>query len=51
MQDFHLELSDLSFVGKDLSRPESVVATASGDVFTSDIRGGVTHIRPDGRRR
>jgi sugar lactone lactonase YvrE len=48
MRDFHLELSDLSFVGKDLSRPESVVATASGDVFTSDIRGGVTHIRPDG---
>ena len=48
MQDFHLGLSDLSFVGKDLSRPESVVATASGDVFTSDTRGGVTYIRPDG---
>lgn len=48
MRDFHLELSDLSFVGQDLSRPECVVATASGDLFASDTRGGVTHIRPDG---
>jgi sugar lactone lactonase YvrE len=48
MKNFHLELRELSFVGRDLSRPESVIATASGDLYTSDIRGGVTRICPDG---
>jgi sugar lactone lactonase YvrE len=48
VKNFHLALSELSFVGTDLSRPESVIATASGDVYTSDIRDGVTWIRPDG---
>ena len=38
----------LSFVGNGLVRPECVLATASGDLFTADFRGGVGHIRPDG---
>jgi sugar lactone lactonase YvrE len=31
-----------------LARPECVLATAAGDLFTADWRGGVAHIRPDG---
>lgn len=38
----------LSFVGHGLSRPECVLATRSGDLFTADWRGGVAHILPDG---
>ena len=44
-------LSDLSFVGAGLMRPECVLATRSGDLFTSDWRGGVAHRLPDGRQR
>jgi sugar lactone lactonase YvrE len=38
----------LSFVGHGLVRPECVLATRRGDLFTADFRGGVAHIRPDG---
>jgi sugar lactone lactonase YvrE len=41
-------LSDLAWHGAALVRPECVLATARGDVFTSDWRSGVAHIRPDG---
>lgn len=36
--------------GRDLARPECVLATASGRLFVSDRRGGVTCIEPDGRQ-
>jgi sugar lactone lactonase YvrE len=34
--------------GHDLHRPECVIATADGDVYVPDWRGGVTLIRADG---
>ncbi len=40
--------NELVVVGTGLHRPESVLATASGVLFTSDSRGGVLEIRPDG---
>ncbi|RZT83772.1 sugar lactone lactonase YvrE [Pseudonocardia sediminis] len=39
---------DLKRIGSDLNRPESVLATAAGDLYTSNADGGVSHIRPDG---
>jgi sugar lactone lactonase YvrE len=39
---------ELRFVGHDLERPECVLACASGRLFMSDGRGGVTTIAPDG---
>src|SRR5262245_54882272 len=51
MHDFQLKLSDLTFTGSGLDRPECVLATAAGDLFTSDARGGVVHIRPDGAQQ
>jgi len=41
-------LEALRDVGRDLVRPECVLATRSGDVYTADFRGGVMHLRPDG---
>lgn len=43
-------LSLLGWLGADLVRPECVLATASGDLFTADWRGGVVHRHPDGRQ-
>lgn len=48
MSDFSISLDDVRFVGKDLCRPECVLCTAAGDLFTADWRGGITHLRPDG---
>ncbi len=45
-----LSLADLRFVGAGLKRPECVLATARGDLFTADWRGGVALTRPDGRQ-
>lgn len=51
MHDFQLKLSDLTFTGSALDRPECVLATERGDLFTSDARGGVVHIHPDGKQQ
>jgi len=40
--------STLSAFGRDLLRPESVIARADGALFVSDARGGVVLIHPDG---
>ncbi len=42
-----LSLDDVSLLGSGLSRPECVLATAKGDLYSADWRGGVAHIRPD----
>ncbi|WP_046866825.1 SMP-30/gluconolactonase/LRE family protein [Microvirga massiliensis] len=43
-----IDLADVSFVGAGLVRPECVLVTAAGNIYTSDWRGGVAHLRPDG---
>lgn len=43
-----LYLEDLTFVGRDLKRPECVLCTSDGSVFAADWEGGVTRIAPDG---
>jgi hypothetical protein len=48
---FTVAVSDLQFVGHHLARPECVVATARGDVFVSDRRGGIMHLTPGGGQR
>jgi sugar lactone lactonase YvrE len=39
---------DFRFVGKDLSRPECIVADPDGTLWVSDNRGALTRIDPDG---
>lgn len=38
----------ITWCGSGLVRPECVLATARGDLYTADWRGGVAHVRPDG---
>jgi sugar lactone lactonase YvrE len=45
---FKLTLEELTFVGRDLHRPECILCTRGGNLYVSDSRGGVTCIRPDG---
>ncbi len=43
-----ISLDSVSFVGKDLERPECVLCTKAGNLYVSDRRGGITRIHPDG---
>ena len=43
-----IALPDLQFHGAGLVRPECVLATVDGSLYTADWRGGVAHTRPDG---
>lgn len=43
-------LDELGWTGHGLVRPECVLATARGDLYTADWRGGVAHLHADGRQ-
>ncbi|KQU53536.1 hypothetical protein ASG72_19795 [Bosea sp. Leaf344] len=43
-----IPLSEVSLLGEGLVRPECVLATQAGDLYTADWRGGVAHLKPDG---
>lgn len=45
---FTVSLDDLTFVGSGLVRPECVLATQAGALFTADWRGGVARTMPAG---
>lgn len=51
IQEFRLDLSQLSYTGQDLVRPESVLAQRDGTLWTSDGRGGITRLAPDGTQQ
>ena len=46
--DFQVTPADLSTVGQGLRRPECVLASSSGMLYTSDAGGGVACLAPDG---
>ncbi len=48
LQNSQLSLHDVQWTGSGLVRPECVLATAAGDLFSADWRGGVAHIKSDG---
>ncbi len=43
-----LDLHALTFIGRELVRPECVLATKAGNLYVSDFRGGVSQITPQG---
>lgn len=51
IKEFRLDLSDLTYTGHDLVRPESVIAQPNGTLWVSDGRGGITRINPDGSQQ
>jgi gluconolactonase len=40
----------ISFVGRDLQRPECILAERDGTLWSADARGGVMRIEPDGEQ-
>jgi sugar lactone lactonase YvrE len=40
--------ADIRHVGRDLQRPECILAERDGSLWAADARSGVMHIRPDG---
>jgi gluconolactonase len=48
LDGFTVDRTSIDYVGKDLQRPECILAEQNGSLWTADARGGVVHIRPDG---
>lgn len=47
---FEINPATLKTIGTDLQRPECILAEPDGSLWSADARGGVMHIRPDGRQ-
>jgi sugar lactone lactonase YvrE len=45
------DLNDITFLGKNLRRPECVLSTARGDLYIAALGQGVVHITPEGDQR
>ncbi len=46
--DFEIARTDIRYVGRDLQRPECILAERDGTLWSADARGGVVKIVPDG---
>ncbi len=51
LENFRVDPQSIVWVGRDLQRPECILAEPHGDLWVADARGGVTQIRPDGHQR
>jgi sugar lactone lactonase YvrE len=49
--DFGIDKSTLQYVGRDLQRPECILAEPDGTLWSADARGGVMRIASDGGQR
>ena len=49
--DFEICKSSLQYAGRDLQRPECILAERDGTLWSADARGGVVRIEPDGTQR
>ena len=45
---FEVDVEHLNYIGRDLQRPECILAENDGSIWTADARGGVVHITPEG---
>ena len=50
LRGWQVDRGAITFVGRDLQRPECILAEADGTLWTADARGGVVRIEPDGRQ-
>ncbi|MBW2176608.1 MAG: SMP-30/gluconolactonase/LRE family protein [Deltaproteobacteria bacterium] len=48
---FRVNPADIQYVGKDLQRPECILAEQDGTLWSADARGGVVRISPDGTQK
>ncbi len=49
--DFEIDRSQIRYVGRDLQRPECILAEADGTLWSADARGGVVQILGDGTQK
>ncbi|WP_136659964.1 SMP-30/gluconolactonase/LRE family protein [Nitratireductor sp. XY-223] len=48
---FEVDPAEIQTIGRDLQRPECILAEPDGSLWSADARGGVVHIRPDGSQK
>ncbi|VTU21071.1 Gluconolactonase [Variovorax sp. RA8] len=51
LDGFSVERAQIGYVGRDLQRPECILAEPDGTLWVADARGGVTRIASDGSQR
>jgi gluconolactonase len=51
LKGWQVDRAAIRHVGRDLQRPECVLAEQDGSLWAADARGGVMHIAPDGSQR
>ena len=51
IKGFHVDPARLRYIGRDLQRPECILAERDGTIWTSDARGGVVRISPGGEQK
>lgn len=51
IHDFEIDRSRMQYVGRDLQRPECILAEKDGTLWAADARGGVARIQPDGTQQ
>ena len=49
--DFGIDRDSLDYVGRDLQRPECILAEPDGTLWSADARGGVVRLAPDGSQQ
>jgi len=48
IKHFHVDKTEIKFIGHDLQRPECILAEPDGSLWAADARGGVMHIKSEG---
>lgn len=51
LKDFQVDRSTIQFIGKDLQRPECILAERDGTLWAADGRGGIMKIAPNGAQQ
>uniref|UniRef100_UPI0035CAF34C SMP-30/gluconolactonase/LRE family protein n=1 Tax=uncultured Sphingomonas sp. TaxID=158754 RepID=UPI0035CAF34C len=50
LRGFQVDRDTIRYVGRDLQRPEGILAERDGTLWAADARGGLMRIDPDGRQ-
>ena len=51
LDGFTVDREAIAYIGRELQRPECILAERDGSLWAADARGGVTHIGADGSQR
>lgn len=51
LRDWRIDPAEVTWVGRDLRRPECILAERDGTLWTADARGGVVRIDADGHQQ